>query len=691
MHKPAALVARLALALLVSLLAACGDPDIQPQPAKPVPKPALLLVTLDTTRADVLTPEVAPSFAALAGRGIAFEQAYSTAPSTLTAHTSMMSGLYPAGHGIHENGRYLDNGVPLLAEELQKEGYSTSAFVSGYPLAGQFGLARGFERYEDDFGEDGAGKELLERSAAATTDKALEFLGWAVKPDRPAPFVWVHYYDPHEPYAPPEPWKSRFAGDPYRGEVAAMDEQLGRLLAGFEKAAVARGADTEFKIVVVADHGEALGDHGEVLHGNLLYQGVMRVPLAIAGSGIAPSVRQDAVSSRQIRATMLGWARRQNQDGSLLAASGAPVLGEAMQPFLNYRWQPQVMAVGDRIKVIRSGRFEIYDVVDDPDERNDLAATLEPDRALLRAIADYPLPAAKSGPALDTLSLEDRQKLASLGYVASESTPTRVPENAPRAAGMTGLFADLDAASHDFVAERYAVAASRFEQILAADPGNLMAAVRLAVSLSLLGRDSQAMSAFARARKIDPDSIEVRHYQAMHYQKTGRGDLAEPLFQQVLETQPSRYAALAGLAEIRKKQGRLAEAADFYEKSLASAPDLGFVRIEIGQLRMELGDTAAAIAAFEAGRNDLGKNRFRHDLELGVLYLAQNDFEAAREALDRVPADHPARPLALFKRAQVAVLLNESDRADRVKLALQEADPETRQLIQNERLFAGLY
>jgi arylsulfatase A-like enzyme len=239
MSKLAATLPRLALAMMLTTFAACGDPDLQPKTAA-APKPAILLVTLDTTRFDAIVPEVAPHLSALAERGISFRQAYSTAPSTLTAHTSMMSGLYPAGHGIHENGRYLDAGVPLVAEELKAAGYTTSAFVSGYPLAGQFGLERGFERYDDEFGEG-----TLERSAAATTDKALELIGWSFTADRPAPFVWVHYYDPHEPYAPPEPWKSRFPGDPYRGEIAAMDEQLGRLVAAFEKAAAGRGPAAE--------------------------------------------------------------------------------------------------------------------------------------------------------------------------------------------------------------------------------------------------------------------------------------------------------------------------------------------------------------------------------------------------------------------------------------------------------------
>ena len=671
------------LPLLLAALttAACSNPAPPEASEKKGVSPALLLVTLDTTRADVMSAEVAPSFAALAARGLVFSQAYTTAPSTLTAHTSMLSGLYPAGHGIHENGRVVAPEVPLLAEDLAKAGFATAAFVSGYPLAAQFGLARGFAVYDDAFG-----KGQLERGAAATTDKALAYLAGAKNEANQPLFLWVHYYDPHEPYAPAEPWKSRFAADPYRGEIAAMDEQLGRLLTAFSSATAGRNS----KIVVVGDHGEGRGDHGEQFHGNLLYQGVMHVPLLLAGSGIAPGIRSEPVSTRQIRATLLGWARGLEEEGSLTKPNSGPVLGEAMQPFLNYRWQPQMMAVGGNLKVIRSGRFEIYDLGADPAEKEDLAATLEPERALVRAIADYPLPAAgKAGRGLKDLGEEERRKLASLGYVTSESTPTRVPEGAPRAAEMVHLFAELDAASHEFVAENYAATVPRFEKILKQDPGNLMAALRLAVSQSLLGRDAEALASFARAKKIDPDSLELRHYLAMHHLKTGRGDLAAPLFEEVLAAQPERYPALAGLAEIRQEQGRFAEAVALYERAKNIAPDRGLVAAQIGLLRMELGETEAALAAFEEARQVQGPE-FRQDLELGVLYLAQQRFEEAKDALDRVPADHPAIAMALFKRAQVSVLLAESDRAERVKRALEKADPETRQLILNERLFAGL-
>jgi choline-sulfatase len=682
---------RAAAVLLLLVLAGCfgekANTAKKPEAEKKPFRPPILLVTLDTTRADALTPEVAPNFTKLARRGIYFEQAYSTAPSTLTAHASMMSGLYPAGHGIHENGRFLESGVPLVAEELKELGYTTLAFVSGYPLDGHFGLSRGFGLYDDDFGTDEKGAARVERPAAATIAQVVPYIGTAARLDMPPYFVWVHFYDPHEPYAPPEPFRGKFPGDPYLGEIAAMDDALGKLVGYFERATFPKGR----KILVLADHGEGRGEHGEMLHGNLLYQGVMQVPMAIAGDGVEEARRTDPVSTRQVRATLLSWARGKTEEGSLLEPSTAPVLGEAMQPFLNFRWQPQVMAVGGNIKLIRSGRFEIYDVLADPAEKNDLAlAGNEPERALAKAIADYPLPTAKPGADVKDLGIEERQKLASLGYIASESTPTRVPENAPRAADMTPLFAELDAASHEFVGGAYQQAAARFEKILAADPGNLMAAVRMAVSLSLIGRDAQAMEAFARAKKIDPESLEVSHYLAMHHMKNRRPEQAAPLFEKVLAAQPNRHAALAGLAEIALGKGQLERAAELFQKSLPSAPEPGPVRIELARLRMELGQTEAAIEAFEAARNDYGKERFRYDLELGVLYLAERNFEAARDALDRVPADHPAYALALFKRAQVSVLLAEPDRAEKVKAALAKADPESRRLIQNEKLFAGL-
>lgn len=649
--------------------------------ATPPQRPSLLLVTLDTTRADALAPEddagATPAFAALAARGLRFSQAYATAPTTLPSHASMLTGLYPAGHGLHENGRRLPDRFPVVAERLHALGYATAAFVSGYPLERPFGLARGFELYDDAFG---AGK--VERSARETTGRAL---AWLATGDARPRFLWVHFYDPHEPYAPPEPFRSRFPQDPYQGEIAAMDHELGRLLAAFETSRGGRAS----RVIVAADHGEGRGDHGEMLHGNLLYQGVMRVPLVLAGDGLEPGTRSDPVSLRQIHATLLGWAGEKAEGGLLTPANG-PVLGEAMQPFLNYRWQPQVMAVAGRHKLILSGRLELYDIVDDPGEERDLAKLVTPDRALVRAVAGYPLPGQGGAVSPSTpLAEEERRRLASLGYLVSGETPKAVPAGAPRAADMTPLFADLDAAALAFGDARWARAAQSFERILARDPGNLMTAVRLAVCQSMLGRERAALATFDLARRIDPRSIEVRHYLGMHHLKNRQDDLAAPLFETVLSSQPDRLAAIEGLAQIRARQGRLAEAAGLLTRAVPLSGDAGTRLAEIGLLRMQLGETGPAIGALEQAR-DVQGTKFRRNLELGVLYLADRRLDDARAALDRVPPDHPETAMALFKRAQVSVLLGEPDRRERIRAAWERADPATRELIAGERLFAGM-
>lgn len=647
--------------------------------APPPVRPSLLLVTLDTTRADALAPEVdaaiTPAFAALVARGVRFTQAYATAPTTLPSHASMLSGLYVGEHGVHENGRHLSDRVPLVAERLHELGYTTAAFVSGFPLKSPFGLGRGFDLYDDEFD---SGK--TERGSRETTDRALAWLATAGAQPR---FLWVHYYDAHEPYAPPEPFRSRFPADPYQGEIAAMDQNLGRLLAAFEAMPWGREAG----IIVAADHGEGRGDHGEMLHGNLLYQSVMRVPLVVVGAGVGAGTRSDPVSLRQIRKTLLGLAG-DGAEGSLLSPGAGPVLGEAMQPFLNYRWQPQVMGIAGRYKLIRSGRLELYDVVDDPGETRDLAGTVAPDRALARAVAGYPMPGTAAAPAASPSGEEERRRLASLGYLVSGETPGAIPEGAPRPADMTPLFAGLDAAAFAFGAGRYAPAAQLFERVLARDPGNLMAAVQLAACRSLLGQERAALAGFELARRIDPRSVEVRHYLGLHYLKYGQDDLAAPLLESVLEAQPDRLAALEGLAQARVRQGRLAEGAALLERAVPLSGNPGTRLVEAGLLRMQLGETGPALAALERARQLQGA-AFQRYLELGVLYLSARRLDDARTALDHVPPDHPEAAMALFKRAQVSVLLGEPDSRERIRAALDRADPATRRLIAGERLFAG--
>jgi choline-sulfatase len=676
------LVSRSSVALLLAvaaLAAACGGGGPTSRPIPAAARPWMLLVTLDTTRADAVGPEAAgirtPGFDAAAARGLRFRQAYAAVPETLPSHVSMMTGVYPAAHGVHENARPVPAGQPLVAERLHQAGYRTAAFVSSFILAHRFGLARGFDSYDDLLPPNGN-----ERSAKATTDAALAFL------DRPAGgtagqplFIWVHYFEPHAPYTPPEPFATQCKGHPYLGEVAAMDAELDRLVRAFEQKSAGNGA-----LVIVGDHGEGLGEHGEAQHGNLLYQATMHVPLVIAGPGVRPGVADRPISTRRVFNTLLDWAGL-GAAGSLRGADGEVVVGEAMKPFLEYGWQPQVMTVDGPHKAILAGRVEIFDVLADPAESRDLAGDDRLRSRLPAALRDYPAPSPTASRPPDTLDEDARRSLASLGYVSSSAAP-EVRKGAPRPADMAALFEVVEKAGGLFVAERYADAIPLFQQVLARDPFNLDAALRLATACSALGRDAQAMAMFKRAGEIAPSSPDVRAYLALHLARGKNWQEAVPLLERAAAETPDRLPVVEALSIVRERQGRLEEAGNLREKVYSlRTPSRGEL-VALGRLEMEAGRTAPAIAAFEKARA-LDASRFAQDLELGLLYLDARQFPEARDALDRVRPTHPDYAMALFKRAQVSVLLKEPDSAARIAAAREHASAETRPLIEREKLF----
>lgn len=666
------------LGLAVLLGTAACDRGPASSASLPAAKPSILLITLDTTRADAIGPGASdvstPGFNALASRGRVFSNAYATVPETLPSHVSMMTGLYPAGHGVHENARFLAASHPVAAEKLKAAGYQTAAFVSAFVLAGRFGLSRGFDRYDDELPAGAA-----ERSSAQTTDRALAYLSNATGQQQ---FVWVHYFDAHAPYEPAEPFRSRYAGKPYLGEVAAMDAQIERLIAGFEDGVKRTGGTAA--IIVTADHGEGLGDHGEAYHGNLVYGSTMRVPLVVVGPGVASGTSAGPVSTRRIFHTLLDWAGAGAGD-SLRGASDEVVLGEAMKPYLNYGWQPQIMAASGRQKAIFAGRLEAYDLAADPGEMKDLGAGTSLPPALRKALDDYPVPTPGAPRSAENLSDEARRNLASLGYVSGTSVPM-VRKDAPRPVDMAGIFPLVDAASTMFVQERYADAIPLLKKILAADPHNLDAALRLATSHSMLKQEVQALAAFRQAAAIAPRSADARLYLALHYTRGKDWPQAAPILEQVVAETPDRVAAVEGLAVVREKQGRVAEAVQLRQKVLALRPASATELVSLGELAMETGQTDAAINAFTRARAAQG-SAFRHDLELGVLYLAARRLPEAREALDRVGPSHRGYPMALFKRAQVSALLKEPDLPARIALARRHADATTRELITREQLF----
>ena len=238
-------------------------------------------------------------------------------------------GPLPGGHGVHENARFLPATFPVVAEQLQKAGYRTTAFVSSFALARRFGLARGFDLYDDELAAHRDTPESSpagpERSARDTADAAI---GELARPTDKPRFMWVHFYDPHHPYAPPEPYRTRYAEHPYLGEVA-VDGRADRARWCRPSSSKASGPAA---VVIVADHGEGLGEHGENQHGTLIFQATMHVPLVIMGPGVAPGVSDTPVSTRRVFHTILDWAGL-GSAGSLRGSEAEIVLGEAMKRF----------------------------------------------------------------------------------------------------------------------------------------------------------------------------------------------------------------------------------------------------------------------------------------------------------------------------------------------------------------------
>ena len=243
----------------------------------------LVIITLDTTRADHLgaygSKDVeTPALDRLARDGVLFEQAMTTAPLTLPAHASILTGRFPPEHGVRDNGGFfLGPEQTTLAEILGPRGFKTGGFVAAYVLDGKWGIGQGFETYFDDFDlSKSRGRSLgeIQRPANEVVDKALPWID-SVK-DQPF-FAWLHFYDPHTPYAPPEPYRTRYKGHPYRGEIAFTDSQVGRVVEFLES----RGLLEKTVIAVMGDHGESLGDHGEDAHGFFIYEAVTRVPFII--------------------------------------------------------------------------------------------------------------------------------------------------------------------------------------------------------------------------------------------------------------------------------------------------------------------------------------------------------------------------------------------------------------------------
>jgi len=608
--------------LLLAATAAAAAARPAARPAEPFLRPSVVLITLDTTRADHLgcygaARSATPRIDALAASGVRFTDALSPVPLTLPAHASVLTGCVPRRHGVRDNAGYrLAATVPLLGERLAAAGYATAAFVSAAVLDRDGGLARGFQTYDDSVRVgDRRAFDYQERAASQTVDSALPRLAELKAPF----FLWVHFYDPHLPYVPPEPYASQFKDRPYDGEIAFMDAQLGRLLDALKR------KGTTVYVALAGDHGESLGEHGESSHGVFLYQATQHVPLILTGPGLptGTTVNQTVglVDVAPTLLALLGLPGFPDADGRSLVPlmHGARPAGrdyelETFYPSNSYGWAPLRALASGPYKYIEAPRPELYELPTDPRETKDLvrakaAHAVELARALAQRV-DGDVPGSGENGSDD----ERRQKLASLGYVSGSVAPAH---GALDAKDGVKLLPDLDAARRAVQIGDPADALAPAGRILAINPENVPARLVLGQAQLALGRQDEALTTYRQVTALAPDN-------ALAWFDLGN--------------------ACAGRA--LKDDAAFAETKRAYERALSLQPRHADTYLNLAALfaaRSDPDDARKTLARARAA----GVMDPAIETELALLEAARNDPAAARAAFLRALALNPGQAEAL--------------------------------------------
>jgi arylsulfatase A-like enzyme/Tfp pilus assembly protein PilF len=682
------LIARPAAAVLcaAALAAACA-PD-RPRD--------VVVVTLDTLRADRLgcygnPAGLTPHLDALAEESTLFEHAVAPAPITLPSHASLFTGRYPTATGVRNNGTFV---VPeherTLAEILRDAGWSTAAVVAAYPLERRYGLAQGFDRYDDRLPSITAASPgviplfFSERKASSVTDRALA--AWEAMAGPPR-FLWVHYFDPHAPYEPPEPFASRFRDRPYDGEVAYLDAEVGRLLRGI------LDASPGVIVAVVSDHGEGLGDHGEQTHGVFLYDSTLRVPMILRAPGWFPAGRRVStpVSLIDLLPTvlsLLGLPATEGLQGidllPLTDGAGEPqrsLYAESYLPLLEYRFSPLAAVRHGRLKYIAAPAPELFDLEEDPDETRNLHGA-HPDEERL-ALELTALAARTTAGESNAAGIDERAaaRLRSLGYVAGGSVnldpgvsagrdPKSMTAYIRRHDEALGRIADgriesglallrelIGEAPENFVARfhlagallavgRYGEAEAELLEVVGRDPGFYGAAVMLGEVQGRLGKIDEAVARYRRAASLVPGLAEPLYQLGLLYEEYGRFEDAGAAFLEALAREPTNAEIGRALVRLREGRGELERAAEDLHRIAQAHPTSGTIRRLIVESRLRLGQIdAAADALREAAALDIEASELA--LLEGEVLLLQGDPRGAersfRSAVEASPTDRSAR------------------------------------------------
>jgi arylsulfatase A-like enzyme/Tfp pilus assembly protein PilF len=634
------------------VLAACGCRESTSARA-PIAKahPNVLLVTIDTLRADHVgsygaANAMTPTLDALAKRGVRFETALSHVPLTGPSHASILTGRTPLGHGFRNNGGYvLAPTLHTAAEDFRQGGYRTAAIVSAFPLDRRFGFDRGFDIYEDHLprGNDRRRTPYVERHAGATTDAALRWLGAPKAGAANHPwFMWVHYYDPHAPYEPPPDFAERFRNAPYDGEIAFVDRELSRVLKAIEQ----RGELGKTVVLVTADHGESLGEHGESAHGLFVYDATIRVPWIMAG----PEIAEGRVSPTLARLIDVlptlhdyaGLPPRKDIEGRSLrpAADGrrmreAPSYAESMYSELELGWAPLFSWRVAGFKLIEAPRPELYDLKNDPKELTNLAGTDASRVAQLRHGLEAAL-RQETAPAGATASSDPQtlERLRSLGYLGGSSSKQaaasalRDPKDGVRF--LPRLNRAMSAARID-----PEVAIRELSTVLSEDPGLFMARRTRAVAYASAGMHDLAITDMRTLEKAGELTTEDAVVLGDNLRFAGQFDDATRVLERAARESPKFPQPLISLAEVQIAQHKYPDAEATLDRVLKLVPDY------IEALR-RLGDMAFL-------RDDMGTAGSRY---ARILELDSTDVPAMiKLGVVRVRTGQPADGVRLFQSA----------------------------------------
>ncbi|HET9184715.1 MAG TPA: sulfatase-like hydrolase/transferase [Solirubrobacterales bacterium] len=621
------------------------------------------MISIDTLRSDHLPAYgyqgvETPAIDALRQDAILFERAYSHTPLTLPSHVSLLTGQLPTRHGVRDNIGYDFDAAahPYLPKLLREAGYATGGAVSAYVLRGATGLGTGFDFYED--GVSWRPTEVMgnsQRSGRETARLALDWLRTLESRAESKPFfLFLHMYEPHTPYAPPEPFAARYRASPYDGEIAEADAIVGQVLDELKE----RGLYDKSIIVLLSDHGEGLGDHGEAEHGIFLYREALQVPLLVK----LPDARRGGTSVAapaqlvDLSPTLLRLAGREVPTGQMamdggslldLAKEGAAervVYAETFYPRLHFGWSELTSVIRGRMQYIDAPRPELYDLIADPRQTRNV---LEQERRTYAALRDAVTKLEAPLAAPSQVDAETAGRLASLGYLAGGASATDGPLPDPK--DRIHTLGDFGEAMTLFTQQRYAEAVPLLERLVAENPNMSDAWENLAQSLQKVGRQDDALAAFKRAMETSGGAAHIAIATGSLLLEMKRYDEARQHAELALPTSPAGARGL--LSQIAMAEGDLAAAESEARQAIASegSKDRIMPRIVLAQTLQKQGKLEDALRETQGAVDDVG--RLPGNPKFSGLFFLHGDLLArlgreaeAERAFLREIQDFPSNP-----------------------------------------------